>query len=79
MMTNWKQIKKLAGPNPEVFPGGEKVYLFCSLARLQPPWCSEDIRPWLRQFAAEAGANGLETEVRKGHVYVIVPHKADKG
>lgn len=75
MMTNWNQIRTLAGPNPETFPAGEQVYLFSSMA-------SVPSRQWLNDFTKEAEANGLRVEVREDcpahtmgtyYLFVVVP------
>lgn len=62
--TDWTRIKRLAGPNSD-FPG-RQVYLFGSMARLDPS------KSWLAQFRAEAEAQGLGVEVHKGHLYVTM-------
>jgi hypothetical protein len=70
-MTDWTQIARCAGPNPETFPEGEQVYLFGSMARLKPS------QEWFRAFRTEAEAHGMRVEVRDTPLgfclFVVVP------
>jgi len=62
MMTNWERIKRLAGPKPETFPGGENVYLFCHADTLGMHKPMGDNGQWLQMFRHEAKAHGCWAE-----------------